>query len=370
MPTFECFDRLEPDLTLSEIIDAARKRKLKFPKKEARGPYAPDIAARLRKLRESLALTGRVTPKPPVTHMNRSILLRRLTEFDARLGKIVKPREKKVTEFALLPALAGGILGSGLGARAGKKKWNPETGKFEDNPVTSAVGAVAGAGAGYGVGKVHQAVLGNFGGEGGVKEAYRNVARNAAVQAGEKVSGVIGPKATTAIQDTMGIAAAEGEHAFKRLKGAGTRVLKKVFSQPPARLVELEARVDAVLFGKKKPEAPVKKAVTELSARQRLTNFVAQVEQPKKKFNWPLAAGVGLAGAGTVAAVRAAGPVKAMVGGAMEGIRARRVKPNFKIVSAPYGPSVVRVAKAAGASIPPDKVHEFLLALHKTRMAK
>src|SRR5580765_2535668 len=95
MPTFEFFDRLEPDLTLNEIIgERLRRKKSKSMSMSMReGPYAPAIAVKLRKLREALALTGRPTPKPPVTHMNRTVLLQRLTEFDARLDGIVKGRK-------------------------------------------------------------------------------------------------------------------------------------------------------------------------------------------------------------------------------------------------------------------------------------
>ena len=73
-----------------------------------------------------------------------------------------------------------------------------------------------------------------------------------ATQAGEKVSNVIGPTATTAIQDIHGIAKAEGADLLKQLKSTGSSVLKKFFNANAPRPIELEARLDKALFSDKK----------------------------------------------------------------------------------------------------------------------
>lgn len=385
MPTYE-FDRIASDMTLHQIIAARRRGKLRIPGPVLNKPGAWEnsdtIAERLRALRQ--ALTHGIKPKPPLTHMNRSVLLRRVTEFDARLSRIVKgekAEDRELTEFAFAPTLIGGVLGSGVGARLSGKKWNPRTGKWEDasgvtSPpaITSAAGAVTGGAAGYGLAKAHQSVMKNYGGAGGTGQAYRNVARNivgdpvldkaaAAAAATKKVVPAVKQAVATATpyaQDLAGIAAAEGESALKKLRGAGKMALKKFFDTPPAHLVEFEDRLDAIIFADKK------KVVTE---------FKAQPEEPKKRFLTPgkaLIAGVAAVpaiGALTVGAKLAPGAAR-RVG---ELVRARRSPVNF-------APSTKQIREAVpysdalkakfGKGIPPEKVHEFLLNLHKKATGK
>lgn len=417
MPTYEFFDRLASDLTLSDIIAARMKKKVwaRIARRAgagwpgstppATGPFDPAIAEKLRKLR--LSLTNTVKPKPPVTHMKRSVLLKRITEFNARLDRIIygekevrsqrsEVRDRKVTEFAFLPAVVGGVLGSGVGAAVGKKKWNPETGKWEDSPVTSAAGAVAGAGAGYGLGKAHDTLLKNYGGEGGVKEAYRNVARNVgrnvtdvsaesqqvrdalagSFKAAQKTKLPFGASMGYAKDIAGGSPLGATGHVLgdlakrlKNLKGAGTRALTKVFADRklPRGFVEFESRIDAIVFkrttdpaseaGRDKKKVELMESVRPRTVSKggtgasRLQEFArAAQEQPKKKFLTPgkaFVAGVAalpLAGA----AVAAAGPGRHLLAGAREALQARRVRNLFP----------------PGSNIPPHKVADFLRMLH------
>ncbi len=388
---FEEFDRLEPDLTLQEII--ARRKRLKIPQTRRKPGGFKDsevIAERLRQLRE--ALTHGTKPKPPITHMKRSVLLRRVTEFNARLdsrihGSPSRTGGKKVTEFSFFPGLAGGVVGSGVGQKLSGKKYNPATKQWEDDEgkpvsapnVSSWVGAGAGAGAGMGVAAAHKAVMRNYGGEGGAGEAYRNVARNVGSTVGEKVSGIIGPKATTAAQDIYGVAksevgstAAEIAKKLKRLKGAGASILSKAFARPPRQLVEFEARIDAIVFKKKVSEAG--------RADKEVIEF-AQVDEPKKSNKGKLLAGAYLGGLATPSAARVGrllvsrrrGPLPSGPGSYLASL-----SPEYKAWLSGKK-SEVKIPKpeisknlfqplAPGAKIPPDKVADFLKKLHASKI--
>jgi hypothetical protein len=119
--------------------------------------------------------------------MERHVLLQRLVELDNKLF----PKEKKTTDFALpgmapLPttvrSVLGGVIGANVGRIASRRKWNPQTNRWEDdqgNETSAPVGAaLTGAAAGVGAPYAHRAVMRNYGGAGGVKQAYGNLGRN------------------------------------------------------------------------------------------------------------------------------------------------------------------------------------------------
>jgi hypothetical protein len=363
---FEGFDRLEPDLTLQEIIEARRRRKLRAGvavKKTGGFKDSEVIAERLRQLRE--ALTHGTKPKPPITHMKRSVLLRRVTEFNARLDSRIHGTEprKEITRFGFGGTLAGSVIGSQVGAKLSGKKWNPATKQWEDDEgkpasapnVSSAAGAVVGAGAGIGAARAHKAIMAGYGGAGGVGQAYRNVARNVASIGGEKISSVIGPKATTAAQDIYGVAKSEFNPVeiakkLKALKGAGTKILGKVFTRPSRQLVEFEARIDAIVFKKKVSEAG--------QADKEVIEF-AQGDEPKKSNKGKLLAGAYLGGLTTPSIARAGRLLVSRRSPSGPGSYLDSLSPEYKDWLSGKNP---------GAKIPPNKVADFLRKLHASKI--
>jgi hypothetical protein len=190
--------RLEPDLTLHELIDAARKRRKVRGglASNERGLFEPAIAERLKKLR--MMLTKAPTPKPPITHMKRSVLLRQVTEFNTRLKNpiefvIASPlwiSARRWTNPTTIGAALGATAGELTSGKTKRQIWVDDEGKETDPPVAHpVVGAAIGAGAGLGATAAHQSIMKNYGGvEAGAGQAYANAARNV----GQSVTGAVG----------------------------------------------------------------------------------------------------------------------------------------------------------------------------------